>query len=152
MSRRKWWLLIGAVALLAIGFEVVVWTNHVARTAIVVVNDGDATLENLVVGFGETRVSAGDVGPGDSARVWLDSTGKGTLTLSFTQARNPLTGFLVDDVDLAQLNQENLKIVLHVRPNQVIRNVEDGEEEPTPLARLRRRIGGYIRAELSYPR
>ncbi|WP_145952256.1 hypothetical protein [Paludisphaera borealis] len=152
MTRRKWMLLIGAVALLAVGFEVVVWMNHGSRAAVEVVNDGDTTLENLVVGFGETKIALGDVGAGDSARVWLDGDRKGAVTLAFTQNRNPLTGFFLDDVDLRQLSEENLKLVIHVLPNQVMRNIEDGEAEPTPLARLWRRFVEIIKSELSYRR
>lgn len=152
MSRRKWVLLSCAIALLAVVFEVVVWMNHESRGAIEVVNDGDTTLMNLVVSFGQARIAVGDVRAGDSARVWLDGGRKGTVTLAFTQDRNPLTGFLLDDVELGQLTEENLKMVIHVRPNEVTRSIEDGEDAPTPLAQLWRRFVEQIKSELSYRR
>jgi hypothetical protein len=152
MSRRKWGLLIGVVALLAVGLEVVVWMNHGSKAAVEVVNDGDKLLENVVVGFGEARIAVGDVGAGESARIWLDGDRKGAVTLSFTQDRNPLTGFFLDDVDPGQLSSESLKLFIHVRPNEVMRNIEDSEDEPSPLARLWRRFVETIKSELSYRR
>lgn len=144
-------ILIGAVALLAIGLEVAVWMNSETRGAVEIVNDGDATLKDLVVSFGETRIAVGEVKPGGTARVWLAGGRKGTLTLAFTQAHNPLSGFLLDDVDPNQLNEEQIKLVVHVQPNQVMRSIEDAEDDPTPLSRLRRRIIDRVAAELSLP-
>ena len=141
--------LIGAVVLLAIGLEVAVWMNRETRGVVEVVNDGDAALRDLVVSFGQTRIAVGDLDAGGSARVWLDGSRKGSVTLAFRQAHNPLTGFFLDDVDPGQLNQEQLKMVIHVRPNEVTREVEDAETDPAPLSRLGRRIVDQIRAELS---
>jgi hypothetical protein len=69
--------------------------------------------------------------------------------LSFTQIRNPLTGFYLDEVDPGRLNEEQLKMVIHIRPNEVTREVEDADADPAPLSRLGRRIVDQIRAELS---
>lgn len=140
---------IGAVVLLAIGLEVAVWMNRETRGAVEIVNDGDAALKDIVISFGETRIAVGDLNAGGSARFWLDSGRKGAVTLAFTQAHNPLTGFFLDDVDPGQLNEEQLKMVIHVRPNEVTREVEDAEADPAPLSRLSRRIIDQIRAELS---
>jgi hypothetical protein len=142
-------LLIGAIALLAIGLEVVVWMNHETRGAVEVVNDGDVTLKDLVVVYGETQIVVGDVRAGGSVRVWLRGGRKGPATLSFTQIRNPLTGFYLDEVDPGRLNEEQLKMVIHIRPNEVTREVEDADADPAPLSRLGRRIVDQIRAELS---
>jgi hypothetical protein len=144
--------LIGAVALLAVGLEVVAWRNRETRVLVEVVNDGDALLEDLVLRFGEMRFVVGDIEVGGTGRVWVDGGRKGTVALSFSQVGNPLTGFLVDDVDTAPLSDEQLKMVIHVLPNQVTKEVADGEGDPTPLSRLRRRIVEQVRAELSYPR
>lgn len=149
MSRRRWILLIGAVALLAAGLEVVAWIYHGSRGVVEVVNDGDTTLQDLVISFGETRTAVGDLRAGQSARVWLEGDRKGAVTLAFTQKLNPLTGFLLDDVDPGQLYAEQLKMVVHVRPNEVTRSVEDAEDDPGPLARLKRRIVDRISAEFS---
>jgi hypothetical protein len=149
MKRRKAIILIGVVALLAVGLEFAVWMNRETRGAVEVVNDGDATLKDLVIHFGETHIVVGDVKAGGTARVWLDGGRKGTVTLEFTQVRNPLTGFFLDGVDPGQLNEEQLKMVIHVRPNEVTREVADAEADPSPLSRLGQRIVDHIRAELS---
>lgn len=142
-------LLIGAVVLLAVGLEVAVRMYHESRAAVEIVNDGNATLKDLVIEFGETRIAVGDVRAGGSARVWLDGGRKGAVTLAFTQAHNPLTGFFLDDVDPGQLNEEQLKMVIRVRPNEVTRGVEDDEVDPTPLSWLKQRIVDRFRSELS---
>ncbi len=149
MSRLKAKLLIGAVVLLAVGLEVVVWAYRETRGAVEIVNDGDAALQGLVVSFGETRIAVGDVRAGGSARVWLDGGRKRTVTLAFTQADNPLTGFFLDDVDPDQLNAEQLKLVIHVRPNEVTRGLEDEEADPTPLSWLKQRLVDRFSAEMS---
>lgn len=142
-------LLIGAVVLLAVGLEVVVSMYRGTRGAVEVVNDGDATLQNLVVSFGETRIAVGDLRAGGSARVWLDGGRRRAVTLAFTQVDNPLTGFFLDDVDPDQLNAEQLKLVIHVRPNEVTRGLDEDEVDPTPLSWLKQRLVDRFSAEMS---
>jgi len=151
MPKRRLMLLIGAIVLLtaAVGLEVAAWRGQDSRAVVMVVNEGDTTIEDLVVGFGEARYPLGNVPVGQSARAWLEGDGKGTVTLSFTQAKNPMSGFLVEDVDVGQMNEEDLKMVLRVQNNLVTRNVEDADASPTPLGGLWQRIVDHVRSELS---
>jgi hypothetical protein len=151
MSKRRRLLLIGALVLLpaAVWLEVVAWQAQDTRAAVLVVNEGDAAIEDLVVGFGEARYALGNVPAGQSARAWLEGKGKGTVTLSFTQAKNPMSGFLVEDVDVGMMSEEDLKLVLRVQNNLVTRNVEDGDAAPSPLAGLWQRVVHRVRSELS---
>lgn len=143
--------LIGAIVLLAsaVGVEIAAWRSRASSAVVLVVNEGDATIENLEVEFGEARYPLGNVPAGQSVRVRLSEDGRGTLSLSFTQARNPMTGFLVEGVDVGQLSAEDLKLVLRIQNNLVIRNIEDGDAPPSPLGGLWRRIVERVRTELS---
>jgi hypothetical protein len=151
MSKRRVLLLIGAFVLLAaaVGLEVAAWKSRDSSAVVMVVNEGDTTIEGLVVGFGEVRHALGDVPSGQSARAWLEGSGAGTVSLSFTQAGNPMTGFLVEDVDVGMMNAEDLKLVLRIQNNQVTRNIEDGDATPSPLGGLWQRFVDRLSAELS---
>ena len=151
MSKRRVLLLIGALVLLAaaVGLEVAARKSRDSSAVVMVVNEGDTTIEGLVVGFGEARHVLGDDPSGQSARAWLEGSGAGTVSLSFTQAGNPMTGFLVEDVDVGMMNAEDLKLVLRVQNNQVTRNIEDGDATPSPLGGLWQRVVDRFNAELS---
>jgi hypothetical protein len=151
MSKRRVLLLIGALVLLAVavGLEVAARKSRDSSAVVMVVNEGDTTIEGLVVGFGEARHALGDVPSGQSARAWLEGSGAGTVSLSFTQAGNPMTGFLVEDVDVGMMNAEDLKLVLRVKNNQVARNIEDADATPSPLGGLWQRLVDRLDAELS---
>ena len=76
--------------------------------------------------------------------------GKGTLTLSFKQKGNPVSGFLVDDFDARQMQRDGLKMVLEIKPNEVQRYMED-DDTTTGSGGLGGRISDWISAELHAP-
>ncbi len=147
MSRSAGIVLISVIVLI-LGIEVAVRLSGNSRTGVEIANLGDTMLENLVVSFGGSRVGVGNVAPGDSAHVWLSGIEKGTLSLSFTQAGNPLSGFLVPEFDPLSMRRDGLRMVLQIKPNDVRRFMED-EVASSPLSRLRDRIGDWVSAELS---
>jgi hypothetical protein len=147
MSRRARIALISVIVLI-VGVEVAVRLSHTARSGVEIANLGDAMLENLVVSFGGSQVGVGKVAPGETTRVWLSGIEKGTLSLSFTQAGNPMSGFLVPEYDPRSMRRDGLMLVLHIKPNEVMKFMED-EVTSTPLGRLRDRISDWVSAELS---
>jgi len=147
MSRRARIVLV-SVIVLVLGIEVAVRLSGNSRSGLEIANVGDTMLENLVVSFGGSQVGVGNVAPGDSAHVWLSGTEKGMLSLSFTQAGNPMSGFLVQEFDPRGMHRDGLRMVLQIKPNDVARSMED-EVSSSPLSRLRDRIGDWVAAELS---
>jgi hypothetical protein len=83
--------------------------------------------------------------------VSLTGSAKGTLTLSFTQAGNPMAGFQIPDFDPRAMRRDGLKQVLQVMPNQVVKYMDD-EDYSTPMGRLGGRITDWISAELEIAR
>ncbi len=147
MSRRAGIVLISVIVLI-LGIEVAVRLSGNSRTGVEIANLGDTMLENLVVSFGGSQVGVGNVAPGDTAHVWLSGTAKGTLSLSFTQAGNPLSGFLVPEFDPLSMRRDGVRMVLQIKPNDVRRFMDD-EVASSPLSRLRDRIGDWFSAEFS---
>ena len=94
MSRRSWIIVICVLALL-LAIEIVVRFSGQSKAGVKIVNDGQAAIEDLVVSFSGSRVALGSLAGGDSAQAWLSGRQKGTLSLSFTQAGNPMSGFQV---------------------------------------------------------
>lgn len=147
MSRRARIVLISVIVLI-LAIEVAVRLSQNTRSGVEIVNLGEAPIEKLVVSFGDSQVGVGKVAPADSAHVWLSGAGKGNLSLSFTQAGNPQSGFLVTDFDPRTMSRDGLRLVLQIKPNEVERFMEE-ELPSTPLTRLRDRIGDWLAAELS---
>jgi hypothetical protein len=147
MSPRARIVLI-SVIILILGIEVALRLSQASRSSVEIVNLGDTMLENLVVSFGGSQVAVGKVAPGETTHVWLSGTEKGTLSLSFTQAGNPMSGFLVPEFDPRSMRRDGLRMVLQIKPNEVVKSMDD-ELTSTPLGRLRDRIGDWIAAELS---
>lgn len=137
-----------SVIVLILGIEVAVRLSRNSRSGVEIANHGEAAIENLVVSFGESQVGVGHVGPGDTAHVWLSGTEKGTLSLSFTQAGNPMSGFLIPEFDPRSMRRDGLRLVLHVKPNEVVKFMDD-EVSSTPLGRLRDRISDWVSLELN---
>lgn len=148
LSRRAKILLVSVIIFL-LGIEVAVRLSRNSRTSVEIANLGEAAIENLVISFGGSQVGVGHVGPGESTHVWLSGTDKGSLSLSFAQAGNPMSGFLVPEFDPRSMHRDGLRLVLHIKPNEVVKFMDD-EVSSTPLGRLRDRISDWVSLEL-YP-
>jgi hypothetical protein len=138
-----------SVIVLILGIEVAVRLSRNSRAGVEIVNLGEAAIENLVVSFGGSQLGVGHVAPGDTTRVWLSGTEKGPLSMSFTQAGNPMSGFLVPEFDPRSMRRDGLRLVLQIKPNEVLRFMDD-EVSSTPLGRLRDRLTDWVSLEL-YP-
>jgi hypothetical protein len=146
LSRRARILLI-SVILLALGLELAVWLLRNSRTSVEIANMGQTPIEELVVTFGGSHVGVGHLSPGDTTRVALSGREKGTLSLSFTQAGNPMSGFLLQDFDPRSMHSDGLRMVLQIKSNEVVKFMDD-ETATTPLGRLRERISDWVSPEL----
>ncbi len=139
MSRRVRICLIVAVVL-AVGIEAVVRLSDSVRTSVEITNMGQTPINDLVVSFEGSRIGAGHLAPGETRNVGMTGTGKGTLSLAFTQQGNPMSGFLVADYDPRDMHRNGLKLIIQIKPNEVLKYMDD-ETASTPLSRLRDRIG-----------
>ncbi len=146
LSRRTG-IVLACVILLGLGVEVAVRLSRNYRSGVEIANHGETPIENLVVSFGGSQVGVGHVAPGDTTLVWLSGAEKGTLSLSFNQASNPMSGFLVPEFDPLSLRRDGLRLVLHVKPNEVVKFMDD-EVSSSPLGRLRDRITDWVSLEL----
>lgn len=147
MSRRAGIILISAIVLI-LGIEVALRLSQTSRSSVEIANVGEVAIENLVVSFGGSQVGVGNLALGDTTHVWLSGIEKGTLSLSFTQAGNPMSGFLVPDFDPRSMRRDGLRLVLHIKPNEVMKFMDD-EETSTPLGRLGDRIRDWVSLELN---
>lgn len=146
MSPRARMVLIVLIVLI-VGIEVAVRLSRTSRSSVEIANVAEVPIENLVVSFAGSQVGVGNVAAGDTTHVWLSGIEKGTLSISFTQAGNPMSGFQVPDFDPGNMRRDGLKLVLHIKPNEVMKFLDD-EETSTPLGRLRDRIRDWVSAEL----
>jgi hypothetical protein len=146
MSRRARIILICLVCL-ALGIEVVVRFAGPSKASVKIINGADSMIEKLVVSFGGSQIALGSLAPGDAAVVWLSGSKKGTLDLAYTQKGNPVAGFQVSDYDPRALRRDGLRQVIQIKPNEVMKYVDD-EEDGTPLGKLRGRVSDWIYGEL----
>jgi hypothetical protein len=147
MSRRTGIVLISVIVLI-LGIEVAVRLSRTSRSGVEIANLGEVALENLVVSFGGSQVGVGNLAPGGSTHVWLSGKDKGSLSLSFTQAGNPMSGFLIPEFDPRSMHRDGLKMVIHIKPNEVMKFMDD-EQTSTPLGRLGDRIRDWVSLELN---
>ncbi len=147
MSRRVRIVLISVIVLF-LAVETAVRLSHNSRSSVEIANLGVTVIQNLVVSFGGSQVAVGNVAPGDSAHVWLSGKEGGTLSLAFTQAGNPMSGFLIDEFDPKGMSRDGLKMVIQIKPNEVVKFMDD-EVTSSPLGRLRDRISDWIASECS---
>lgn len=135
MSRRNR----GAVVALAmtaglIVTEVVLNLLRGPEGMVQIENAGAEPIEGLVLTFGGRRTAVPQVAPGATARVFINGRGTDTLQLSFRQRGNPLNGYQTQGFDPELLQRGGFKLVLRIRPNEVVR-YQDDAGAATPLGR-----------------
>ncbi len=143
MTRRKWIILGVLIVLLTIGAELLVRPWNSSKGCVQVDNQGDAAMDDLVLSYGETKVSVGRLGAGQSTNVWFTAGGKDTLSLEFNQKGNPMKGFQVREFDPAENLANGLKLVLVVKNDRVERSMED-DQSTTPLKSLMESVSGFF--------
>jgi hypothetical protein len=120
------------------------WSS--ATGCVEIVNDGDSSLEGLVVTYGNTKITKGRLGSGQSTKVWFTAAGRGLLSIQFQQKGNALKGFEVQDFDPADNARNAFRLVLTVKPNRVERYMDD--DPWVSATSLPGRIKEWVNAEL----
>jgi hypothetical protein len=134
-----------------VGVEVAFRFSGGSKTCVQIINNGGSTIENLVVSYGGSDVVVGNLPSGESAHAWLSGNRKGTLSLSFKQAGNPMSGFQFSEFDPRSMRRDGLKLVLQIKINEVEKYMED-DESSTPMGRLGDRFRLWLADELTLQR
>jgi hypothetical protein len=127
LNRRKWIIITVVVVLLAATAEIVIQAWKAPKGCVQIVNQGNASIEDLVLNYFDTKVRIGHLGAGQSTQAYFTARKLGPLTLEFKQQGNPLSGFQVADYDPASNLRDGLKLVLTIKKDQVERAVDDDD-------------------------
>ncbi|WP_165068090.1 hypothetical protein [Paludisphaera rhizosphaerae] len=150
--RRKRLLAILLIVPALIGLEVGVRLLRRPRVAIVLVNETGSTARNVRAVYGLVKSPLGDVSPGGSSLVRLENGPEEDVTLSFEQTANPVPGIVVGGPELEQARRDGLRMVLTLKPNEVIRYLEeDPDADVSFLMRLFRQIRDAVMPEEPTP-
>jgi hypothetical protein len=144
MTRRARGVWIGvAVVAALVGAELVLEAVKRPEACVEVENLGAEPIEGLVVTCGPDRAVAPKVAPGDKVRLLVAAKGPHTLQLGFRQRGNALTAYQVPGFDPGQMAADGSKLVLQLRPSEVIR-FQDDADPTTPLGRVVRDLWNSI--------
>jgi hypothetical protein len=127
MPRRRWIIALSLFAVLLVGAEITLRRWQSPKACVQVINDGDGTMEDVVIAYDGTTVPLGRLAMGTSTHIWLTAGPKGLLHIDFRQKGNPLKGFQVADFDPMQNFRDAFKLVLVVKTNEIHRFVEDDD-------------------------
>jgi hypothetical protein len=147
MTRQRWFILGMLLLLLTVGAEVGVRSWNASKASVQIVNQGESTMDDVIVTYGSTRVAVGKLAAGQSTNVWLTVAGKGTLSLDFKQKGNPLNGFQVPDFDPTENLANSFKLVLIVKDNRVERFMDDEQPSSSPWKNLVNIVTGWFEPE-----
>jgi hypothetical protein len=147
MTRRRWLILGALLLLLTIGGEFLIRPWNSSKGSVQIVNQGESTINDLVVTYGHTRVRVGQLAAGRSTNVWFTPAGKGTLGLEFHQKGNPMNGFLVEDFDPTENLANGLRLMLVVKEDRVERFMDDEQVSSTPWKSLTDVVTGWFQPE-----
>jgi hypothetical protein len=152
MSKTKRGVLIGIGLvgfLIAVEVGLNVWRG--SQACIEVVNSGSEPIEDLVITLGSSRAVGGRLEPGQSVSLYLSARKPGTLLMTFHQRGNPLGSFPMHEFDPNRVREENFKVILNVRPNEIERSQDDADPA-TPLGRLIKALMDRINRALEISR
>jgi hypothetical protein len=144
MSRRTAVILGVLVVAAALGLEWTIRYGPSSRGCALVVNEGAEPIEGLIVSYAGTSASLGSLAPGEKTKAWFTGSGRGMLTLQYTQKGNALSGFKVDDFNPTELRRDGSRMVLVIQTNRVQRFVEEDDTNPSP-PRMLDRLMDWIR-------
>jgi hypothetical protein len=150
MSSKKKVAIIAVVVLLAAGAEVAYRRTDHGTSGVEILNQGDATLENLVVTYGKTRIPVGNVPPGHGRTVRIKPGERGFLRLDYEQRGQPVQGFQVPEYDPAQHLRDGFKLVLTIKNSEFQRGMEDDEYNPPETAMVDK-VVDWIRWAIASP-
>jgi hypothetical protein len=150
MTRRSW-IILAAIVVIALGAELAVrfWSSS-SKGCVQIVNQGDHSMEDLVVRYGASKIKVGRLQPGASANVWLTVGKPGRLILEFSQKGNPLKGFPIDGYDPEDNKRNGVKLVLAVQNGRIERFVDD-DESGTEVGTLIDRVKAWMLDDAQAP-
>jgi hypothetical protein len=143
MSRRKWIILGVSLLLLTLGAELAIRPWNPIKGSVLIQNEGNVSIDDLVVAYGGTKVAPGLLGAGQTTTVWFTPAGAGILTLEFDQKGNPMKGFKVEDFDPDENLRLGVKLALIIRNNEVVRYMED-DQTTTTFAALMNKLKEFF--------
>jgi hypothetical protein len=151
MPRRRWIIALSLFAVLLVGVELALRRLQSPKACVQVINDGDGTMEDVIIEYNGTTVPVGRLPMGTSTHIWLTAGPKGLLRIDFRQKGNALKGFQVSDFDPMQNLQDAFKLVLVVKTNEIQKYVEDDEFRKDKET-LGDRIKQWMRSEIEPPK
>lgn len=139
--RRKRWLSVVLIVLGLMLLEVGVRFMKRPRVGIVLTNEAGATARNIVARYGAIKLPVGELAPGGSTVVRLENGPEEDVTLAFEQEGNPTPGIVVDGPELETARRDGTRMVLILRPNEIVRHMEeDPDADVSFLMRLFRGV------------
>lgn len=151
MPRRRRWLIALVVLIPCLAaLEVLVRRWESPKSALQIINESDGIIQDLVVTYGDTRMSVGTLLRGQSVRLMMTAGPLGPLRLDYRQKNNPPQSFSIQDFDPCRNLEDGYKQVLVIGNTQMQRyaDEDDPPEDPDTLgARLKR----WLQAEFSPP-
>ena len=117
-----------------VAVELVVRRWERPRASLEIVNEGDGPMEDLVVAYGESRISVGKVDRGRSVRLRMTAGPVGPLSLDFRQKGNPNPSLRIPDYEPGQHLADGNKFVVVVQGPLIQRYAEADEAPDNPEA------------------
>jgi len=150
--RQKRWLAILLIVPALIALEVGVRLIRRPRVGIVLMNEAGSTATNVLASYGLVKMPIGDVSPGGATIVRLENGPDEDVTLGFEQLGNPTPGIVVGGAELEQARRDGTRMVLVVKPNEVVRYMEeDPDADVSFLMRTFRSIRDALTPEEPTP-
>ncbi len=150
MSYKKKVAIIAVVVLLAAGAEIAYRRMDHGTSGVEIINQGDATLESLVVTYEKTRIPVGNLPPGQGRSVRFKPGERGFLRLDYEQRGQPVQGFQVPEYDPAQHMRDGFKLVLTIKNSEFQRGMEDDEYNP-PETNMVNKVVDWVRWAIASP-
>ncbi len=147
MSRRLVIVVGVLVVAIAVGLECAMRYWGTSTASVMIVNEGDESMQGVSASYADTRVDLGALAAGAKSKVWFSSAGRGQLKVDFTQKGNPLKGFKVDDFDPDKHRRDATRLVLVVKGDHFERFVEEDDSVKSP-PRMLDRLLDWIRDQL----
>jgi hypothetical protein len=151
MTRRKWIILGGMLLLvLTVGAELVIRPWNSSKACVQIVNQGDSAIDDLVAVYGESKITVGRLGSGETTNVWFSAAEKGFISLEFSQNGNPIKGIQMPEFDPIDNIRNGFKLVLVLKKDQVERFMDD-DPTRTPFKTLMDNVMGWFESDVSLP-
>ncbi len=137
-----------AVVLIVVAFliapEIAVRALSPPKAVVRIVNQGETSMTGLSVEYNGSKIAAGDLSSGATARIHLTPGPLGPLRIQFTQRGNPVHSFEIADYDPRFLLEEGIEQVYEINGEQLGRSVEEISKSSSPLVRALDQIQAWL--------